>query len=56
MTAHAAQAPVVHEIIPSNDDNASVSVKIVSLETYTEHEILVINGRLVDPKHLPSCI
>lgn len=56
MIAQAVQAGAVDTMIPADEDDESVSVKTFSLDGYTEEEIRVFVGQLVEAKHRLSDI
>lgn len=47
-----AQASAADEFIPTLRESEFVSVETFSLEVYTETEVLVFIGQLIDEKHL----
>lgn len=51
MTAQATQGHAVDESIAVDEESESISVKTVSIEAYTEEEIIILSGQLVEAKH-----
>lgn len=51
MIVQAVEVRDADESIPSDEESKPLSVKTFSLDAYTEEEILIFIGELVDAKH-----